>query len=78
MDQSASSAIAASAQTLYRRPLPRSAASAPPAAEAGMEILVAGTGAPAVSAAAGTPFIPASVVVVHGSGFWEEEVITNG
>jgi hypothetical protein len=43
-----------------------------------MEILVAGTGAPAVSAAAGTPFIPAWVVVVHGSGFWEEEVITNG
>jgi len=43
-----------------------------------MEIFVAGTGAAAALAAAGTPFIPASVVVVHGSGFCEEEVITNG
>ena len=67
MDQSASSAMAANAQTLYR-PLPGSAASAPPAAEAGMEIFVAGTGAAAALAAVGTPFIPASVAVEHGRG----------
>jgi hypothetical protein len=57
MDQSARSAMAAKAQTLYR-PFPGSAASAPPAAtEAGMAILVAGTEA---SAGAGC-FIPAGV-----------------
>jgi hypothetical protein len=47
MDQSASSAMAAKAHTLYL-PFPRSTASA----EAGMEILVAGTEATAMSAAA--------------------------
>ena len=54
--------MAAKAQTLYR-PFPRSTASAPPAAQAGMVILVAGTGDAAQSA--GTAFIPASVVAVE-------------
>jgi len=70
MDQSASSAMAAKAQTLYR-PFPRSAASAPPTAEAGMVILVAGTGDAALSP--GTAFIPASVAVEWRAGLRERD-----
>lgn len=76
MDQSARSAMAAKAQTLYR-PFPRSAASVPPTAETGMVILVAGigigigTGGAALSA--GTAFIPASVVAGWGAGLQVRE-----
>lgn len=72
MDQSARSAMAAKAQTLYR-PFPRSAASAPPTAETGMVILVAGIGTGGAALSAGTAFIPASVVAGWRAGLREGE-----